>query len=154
MHMNSLFILLQAQPQQPQGSSASMWIMLLLIFVVMWLFMIRPQRKQQKELEAFQNSLKKGDKVVIGNSGIFGEIAEVNDKTALVRVDGDTKLRVSKQVLLLRRRHGSRRGRVQHSGTQQHFFEYGPGLGPLPDDRLPASPRRETQPLSAGEGAD
>ena len=100
MHMNSLFILLQAQPQQPQGGSASMWIMLLLIFVVMWLFMIRPQRKQQKELEAFQNSLKKGDKVVIGNSGIFGEIAEVNDKTALVRVDGDTKLRVSKQVLV------------------------------------------------------
>ena len=100
MHMNSLFILLQAQPQQPAGGSASMWIMLLLIFVVMWLFMIRPQRKQQKELEAFQNSLKKGDKVVIGNSGIFGEIAEVNDKTALVRVDGDTKLRVAKQVLV------------------------------------------------------
>ena len=100
MHMNSLFILLQAQPQQPQGGSASMWIMLLLTFVVMWLFMIRPQRKQQKELEAFQNSLKKGDKVVIGNSGIFGEIAEVNDKTALVRVDGDTKLRVAKQVLV------------------------------------------------------
>ena len=98
--MNTLFILLQAQPQQPQGGSMSMWIMLLLIFVVMWLFMIRPQRKQQKELEAFQNSLKKGDKVVIGNSGIFGEIAEVNDKTALVRVDGDTKLRVSKQVLV------------------------------------------------------
>jgi preprotein translocase subunit YajC len=100
MYMNTLFILLQAQPQQTAGGSASMWIMLLLIFVVMWLFMIRPQRKQQKELEAFQNSLKKGDKVVIGNSGIFGEIAEVNDKTALVRVDGDTKLRVSKQVLV------------------------------------------------------
>ena len=100
MYMNTLFILLQAQPQQPAGGSASMWIMLLLIFVVMWLFMIRPQRKQQKELEAFQNSLKKGDKVVIGNSGIFGEIAEVNDKTALVRVDGDTKLRVSKPVLV------------------------------------------------------
>ena len=96
--MNTLFILLQAQAQ-PQGSSASMWILLLLMFVVMWFFMIRPQRKQQKELEAFQNSLKKGDKVIIGNSGIFGEIVEVNDRTALVRVDGDTKLRVAKQVL-------------------------------------------------------
>ena len=97
--MHTLFILLQAQAQ-PQGSSMSMWIMLALVFVVMWLFMIRPQRKQQKELEAFQNSLKKGDKVIIGNSGIFGEIVEVNDKTALVRVDGDTKLRVSKQALV------------------------------------------------------
>ena len=97
--MKTLFILLQAQAQ-PQGSSWSMWIMLLLVFVVMWLFMIRPQRKQQKDLEAFQNSLQKGDKVIIGNSGIFGEIVEVNDKTALVRVDGDTKLRVAKQVLV------------------------------------------------------
>ena len=79
--MKTLFILLQAQAQ-PQGSSASMWILLLLMFVVMWFFMIRPQRKQQKELEAFQNSLKKGDKVIIGNSGIFGEIVEVNDRTS------------------------------------------------------------------------
>ena len=99
--MNPLIILLQTQAQQPpKGSSASMWILLLMMFLVMWLFMIRPQRKQQKELENFQNSLKKGDKVIIGNSGIFGEIVEVNEKTALVRVDGDTKLRVSKQALV------------------------------------------------------
>ena len=77
-----------------------MWILLLLMFVVMYFFMIRPQRKQQKELEAFQNALKKGDKVIIGNSGIFGEIVEVNDRTALVRVDGDTKLRVVKSSLV------------------------------------------------------
>ena len=99
--MKSLFLILQAQAQgQPAGSSASMWILLLLMFVVMYFFMIRPQRKQQKELEAFQNALKKGDKVIIGNSGIFGEIVEVNDRTALVRVDGDTKLRVAKSSLV------------------------------------------------------
>ena len=98
--MKTLFLILQAQAQgQPQGAGASMWILLLLMFVVMYFFMIRPQRKQQKELEAFQNSLQKGDKVVIGNSGIFGEIVEVNERTALVRVDGDVKLRVAKQVL-------------------------------------------------------
>ena len=99
--MKTLFILLQAQAQgQPAGSSASMWILLLLMFVVLYFFMIRPQRKQQKALEAFQNSLKKGDKVIIGNSGIFGEIVEVNDRTALVRVDGDPKLRVAKSALV------------------------------------------------------
>ena len=99
--MKTLFLLLQAQaPAQGQpGGGASMWILLLLMLVVMYFFMIRPQRKQQKELEAFQNALKKGDKVIIGNSGIFGEIVEVDDRTALVRVDGDTKLRVAKQVL-------------------------------------------------------
>ena len=98
--MKTLFLLLQAQaPQAQPGGGASMWILLLLMFVVMYFFMIRPQRKQQKELEALQNSLKKGDKVIIGNSGIFGEIVEVDERTALVRVDGDTKLRVAKQVL-------------------------------------------------------
>ena len=98
--MKTLFLLLETPaPQAQPGGGASMWILLLLMFVVMYFFMIRPQRKQQKELEAFQNSLKRGDKVIIGNSGIFGEIVEVNDRTALVRVDGDTKLRVAKQVL-------------------------------------------------------
>ena len=97
-----VFYFLQAASagEPPKGSGASMWIFILLMFVVMYFFMIRPQNKQRKELEAFQNSLKKGDKVVIGNSGIFGEIVEVSDKTALVRVDGDTKLRVAKQVLV------------------------------------------------------
>ena len=108
MNTLTLILLLQDAAQNSSGSTngggslgggSAMWIMLLLMFVVMYFFMIRPQRKQQKELEAFQNALKKGDKVIIGNSGIFGEIVEVNDRTALVRVDGDTKLRVAKQVL-------------------------------------------------------
>ena len=73
--------------------------MLLLVFVVMWLFMIRPQRKQQKELQNFRNSLKKGDKVVTVG-GIYGEIVEVNEKTALIKVDGDVKLRVDKNGLV------------------------------------------------------
>ena len=78
-----------------------MWIMLILIFVVMWLFMIRPQRKQQKELQNFRNSLKKGDKVVTVG-GIYGEIAEIcpDNKTVFLRVDGDTKIRVDKQGLV------------------------------------------------------
>ncbi|HIR83465.1 MAG TPA: preprotein translocase subunit YajC, partial [Candidatus Cryptobacteroides pullicola] len=41
----------------PAGGSLSMWIMLLLVFVVMWLFMIRPQRKQQKLLEEMRKAL-------------------------------------------------------------------------------------------------
>ncbi|MBQ1751653.1 MAG: preprotein translocase subunit YajC [Bacteroidales bacterium] len=96
--MNSM-MLLQAAPQGAAGSSASMWIMLILIFVVMWFFMIRPQRKQQKELQQFRSSLKKGDKVVTVG-GIYGEIVEVNEKTALIKVDGDTKLRVDKNGLV------------------------------------------------------
>ena len=97
--MTFLTILLQAAPAQPAGSGWSMWIMLLLLFVVMWFFMIRPQRKQQKELEKFRNELKKGDKVVTVG-GIFGTVAEVSDKSVLIKVDGETKLRVDKNSLV------------------------------------------------------
>jgi len=76
-----------------------MWIMLALIFVVMWFFMIRPQRKQQKELQNFRDSLKKGDKVVtIG--GIYGTVAEIKEDSVLIEVDSNVKIRVSKQALV------------------------------------------------------
>ena len=93
-----LTTLLQAAPaagQQGGASSASFWIMLILIFGVMWLFMIRPQRKMQKELEKFRNELKKGDKVVTGG-GIYGTVADIQDRTILLKVDGDVKIKVDK----------------------------------------------------------
>lgn len=83
----------------PQGGGM-MWIMLILIFVVMWFFMIRPQRKQQKELQKFRDSIKKGDKVVTVG-GIYGTVDQVDENgTVLIKVDGDTKLRVAKASLV------------------------------------------------------
>ena len=94
-----MFALLQAAPAAQQGGGLSMWIMLALIFVVMWFFMIRPQRKQQKELENFRNALKNGDKVVtIG--GIYGTVCEVKEDYVLIEVDKEVKIRVSKQALV------------------------------------------------------
>ena len=99
--MNTLFVytLQAAAPAQGQPSALPTIIMFAAIILVMWLFMIRPQRKQQKELQNFRAGLKKGDKVVTVG-GIYGEILEVNEKTALIRVDGDVKLRVDKQGLV------------------------------------------------------
>ena len=95
--MNTFTLMQAAQPAQ--GGGWQMWIMLILIFVVMWFFMIRPQRKQQKELENFRNSLKKGDKVVtIG--GIYGTVCEIKEGSVLIEVDNNVKIRVSKQALV------------------------------------------------------
>ena len=94
-----MFTFLQTAAPAAQGGGLSMWIMLALIFVVMWFFMIRPQRKQQKELDNFRNALKNGDKVVtIG--GIYGTVCEVKDNYVLLEVDKDVKIRVSKQALV------------------------------------------------------
>ena len=75
------------------------FLMIGLIFVVMYFFMIRSQRKQQKEIQKFRDSLAKGDKVVtIG--GIYGTVAEVKEESVLIEVDNGVKIRVSKQALV------------------------------------------------------
>lgn len=103
--MNILtFILLQVsasagagQPQQTGGGA--FWIMIIAMFVIMWFFMIRPQRKQQKELEKFRSGLKKGDKVVTVG-GIYGTVDEVKEKTVLIKIGGEVKLKVDKNSLV------------------------------------------------------
>ena len=73
--------------------------MILLMFLIMWLFMIRPKRKQQKELEKFRSELKKGDKVITAG-GIYGTIAEIEERTVLLKVDGEVKIRVDKTSIV------------------------------------------------------
>ncbi len=73
-------------------------IFLLAILVVFYVFLILPQRRQQKREQEFRNSLKKGDKVVtIG--GIYGEIDAIEGDTVLLEVDRNVKLRVEKTAI-------------------------------------------------------
>ena len=88
-------ILLQAEGAAQQGSQWSFWIMMILIFVVFYFFMIRPQTKKQKELQAQRDSMKKGDKVVTAG-GIYGEIKEVQETTFIITIAKDVTIKVSK----------------------------------------------------------
>ena len=95
-----MFTLLQtAAAQQPAGSAWSMWIMLALIFVVMWFFMIRPQRKQEKEVNEMRNSLSVGDEITtIG--GIIGKVISIRDETVVIETSHDrTKIRLLKSAI-------------------------------------------------------
>lgn len=73
--MNTV-ILLAAQGAA-SGSPLPMILMMVAVFEIMWLFMIRPQQKKQKQIRAFQNALKEGDSVVTGG-GIFGKVKRVD----------------------------------------------------------------------------
>ena len=77
----------------------SFWIMIIALFGIMWFFMIRPQRKQQKELEKFRSSLERGTKVVTAG-GIYGVIDEVKERYVILKVDGEVKLRVDKSSIV------------------------------------------------------
>jgi preprotein translocase subunit YajC len=80
------------------GEGGMTIIMFGLMFLVFYLFMIRPQMKKAKEEKQFRAELKKGDKVVtIG--GIHGKIAEVKETTLLIEVGEGTKLKIEKSAV-------------------------------------------------------
>lgn len=79
-------ILLSAQAAQQGGGGFSLLIMMVLILVVMWLFMIRPQQKRQKQIRNFQNALKEGDAVVTGG-GIYGTVKHIDPATGKIKVE-------------------------------------------------------------------
>jgi preprotein translocase subunit YajC len=55
----------------------------ILMFVVIYFFMIRPQQKRAKQEKEFESALKVGDKIIT-NSGIHGKIAELADTTVVI----------------------------------------------------------------------
>ena len=86
----STLVLLAAQQQ---GGGLGFLLMMVAIFVIMWLFMIRPQQKKQKEIRKFQNSLQEGTNVVTGG-GIYGVVKKIDLATNIVDVE------VSKGVVI------------------------------------------------------
>ena len=84
--------------QELLGEGGSMIIMFVLMFVVFYFFMIRPQSKKAKEDKKFRDELKKGDKVVtIG--GIHGKVAEVKESAIVLEVGNNVKFRVEKSAI-------------------------------------------------------
>jgi preprotein translocase, YajC subunit len=94
--MNTLALILQAPAGQPGGmANYSGIIMIVLLFVVFYFFMIRPQSKRQKEIKNFRAAMKVGDKVIT-SGGIYGRIKEISDDTILLEVDENVRIRVDK----------------------------------------------------------
>jgi preprotein translocase subunit YajC len=87
---------------QPQGQESNPWMSmlpLLLIIVVFYFFMIRPQMKRQKEIRKFRESLAKGDKVVT-TGGIYGKITEIKETTVILEVAKDVNITVDKAGII------------------------------------------------------
>jgi preprotein translocase subunit YajC len=84
----------QGTSKPATGGGAPMWPMFILIFVVFYFFLIRPQHKKQKDTQNMLNALAKGDRVVtIG--GIFGTIMNIKKKDEKDSGDDVVVLKVS-----------------------------------------------------------
>jgi len=86
------------QPTEGQNPLTS-FLPLLLIVVVFYFFMIRPQMKRQKDLRKYRESLQKGDKVIT-TGGIYGKVNAIKEDHILVEVDDNVKLRIDKSAIL------------------------------------------------------
>ena len=94
--MNNLFL-------QASGGGGFMEVLMgswpiLLMFVVIYFFFLRPQANRQKAQDTFMSDLKKGDEVATA-SGILGKINKIDGKIVTLQVDTKTFIRVTKTAI-------------------------------------------------------
>ncbi|MFT3757355.1 preprotein translocase subunit YajC [Thauera sp.] len=87
----------QAAGSDPTGGLMGL-LPLILMFIVLWFLMIRPQMKRAKEHKAMVEGLAKGDEVITGG-GIAGRVTEVGDSFVQVEVAANTVIAVQKQAV-------------------------------------------------------
>ncbi len=97
--MNLLFILLQGTGTSGSPNPLTSLLPLILIIVVFYFFMIRPQVKRQKELKNYRNALGRGDKVIT-TGGIYGKITDIKDQTVTVEIAENIRVRIDKNAIL------------------------------------------------------
>lgn|SRR5690606_11385316 len=95
MHFVPAFLM---SPQADGGGILNLLFPLLLI-VVFYFFLIRPQTKRQREIQNKVSSMKKGD-VVVTNGGVIGKVNAIEEDSVLIDVDTNVKIRFMKSAVI------------------------------------------------------
>lgn len=80
------------------GALFSSFLPLILIFVIFYFLLIRPQSKKAKEHKAMLENLKKGDKVIT-SGGIYGVIEGIETNTITVKIAENVRIKVSRNAI-------------------------------------------------------
>lgn len=85
--------------QTAQGfGSYGIMIPMLLVFVIFYFLLIRPQKKEQQKTERMISQLQKGDKIItIG--GIHGTVSSAKEKTLIIKVDENCKIEINRSAV-------------------------------------------------------
>ncbi len=94
--MNFLFGLVPLQAQ-PEGSPFGAFVPIILITMIFYFLLIRPQKKKQKQLEAMIKAIEKGDNVVT-SGGLHGKVVGVTDDVLTLDISGVKGERVKVKV--------------------------------------------------------
>lgn len=87
-----------ARNQAAAGGQLGFMVFLVVMLIVYWVFLIRPQSKKRKELAQKLNNLKKGDRVITVG-GVHGKIVSVKDKVVVLRVDDRAEITFDKNAI-------------------------------------------------------
>jgi len=94
-----MFTILLAQAASPSGPNPlASFVPIILIFIIMYFLLFRPQMKRQKEQAAMASALKTGDRIVSA-SGIHGMISNVKDRTVIVKIADNVKIEMEKSAI-------------------------------------------------------
>lgn len=95
MDLQALFL------QAPAGGNTLTSLLpFILIIVVFYFFMIRPQMKKQKELKKYREALKKGDKVIT-SGGIYGKVSEIKETFVNVEISNGVIVKMDKSAIVM-----------------------------------------------------
>ena len=86
------------QGAQGQGGGLLGFLPLILIFVIFYFLLIRPQQKRAKELKALLDGLKKGDKVIT-TGGEYGVIEEVKQNTVIIKIAENVRVKYGRAYI-------------------------------------------------------
>ena len=92
------FIISSAHAQTAGAPGQPAWmsfVPFVLIFLVMYFLMIRPQKKRMEEEQSFINKLNHGDEVYT-KSGILGKVTGIAEKVVTLELEGGTRMKVLK----------------------------------------------------------
>jgi len=88
-------------PAPTDGSQPPAWVQLLplvILFVLMYFVLLRPQMKRQKEQEKLISSVKSGDRVVAAG-GIYGTVTNIKDSVVVLKISDNVKIEVQRSTI-------------------------------------------------------
>ncbi|WP_299324322.1 preprotein translocase subunit YajC [Parasphingopyxis sp.] len=96
--MSATPVLAAAAPSGGTGAFILQLVPLILIFVIFWFLLIRPQQKRMKDHRAMIDAVKRGDRVVTGG-GLLGKVTKVKDDEVEIDLGGGQKVTAIKATL-------------------------------------------------------
>ncbi len=93
--INTAFAMGQAGAAGGQAGGLTAFVPLILMFVIFYFLLIRPQQKKAKEHQNMINSLKKGDRIIT-SGGVHGTIVSLGDTTVSIEIAENVKIKINR----------------------------------------------------------